>query len=332
MKWWNHKKNNFNYKELPFVINKTMILIGSDPLDGWKKDNAKKIDAWINVSDTKCNSLEKTPWNCEKYWFPVPELYLWSYHHAFWIKEVLDELVFNRKDIKTIYLHCHAGARRSPMSLIFWFISHLGLENGVRAFYSFSHRDNSESLIRSNIKNIKNNGNYGELMPDVELFYKLMNYEQKSFFEIIHKFDRITKGKYQEKIGVPPHFRKLSKYRGKKEYLDMFLNQKGVILLNKKVSYDARKNKSNFMDYCFKNAQSFYNKNNLKISKSKFYTWYANEILKKNRWNEPVIRFKNNKKFLSSLEVVELSTFIKESPSKNFSVNFKNNIRYITFI
>jgi hypothetical protein len=51
------------------------------------------------------------------YWYPINEISKWGYAPFFWSKKILDYHT-NSKD--SIFLHCAAGAHRSPMILVAW--------------------------------------------------------------------------------------------------------------------------------------------------------------------------------------------------------------------
>lgn len=51
------------------------------------------------------------------YWYPINEVSKWGYGPFFWSKKILDYHT-NRKD--SIFLHCAAGAHRSPMIVLAW--------------------------------------------------------------------------------------------------------------------------------------------------------------------------------------------------------------------
>lgn len=66
--------------------------------------------AVINVSDSPCATFDyqlKVP----SFWFPINEIGVWSYYPFFGAIRVVNEYW---KGDKSVLIHCHAGANRSP--------------------------------------------------------------------------------------------------------------------------------------------------------------------------------------------------------------------------
>jgi hypothetical protein len=104
-----------NYK-----IPKFNIEIGSHPED--KIFNAdihlENYDVILNVSDNPVYGLNiDTP---KIYWFPINEFGSWSYSAFYWFTNLMD---FYIKENKKIYIHCLAGAHRSPIITYIYFRS-----------------------------------------------------------------------------------------------------------------------------------------------------------------------------------------------------------------
>lgn len=93
------------------------IVVGCDPGDGMTKADADQFDAIVNVSSTRCSVFEPSRPDQRTYWYPVIEMGRWSHGYLMWLVEVLDTH-YERGD--KIYLHCHAGAFRSPSAALLW--------------------------------------------------------------------------------------------------------------------------------------------------------------------------------------------------------------------
>jgi len=96
------------------------VFIGCDPTDGMTRATVEKFDAFVNVSDSECESLTPYPGKNQHYlWYPINEIGYWGLGAFFWSIKVLDPLV---QQGKTIYHHCHAGAHRSPMTFFVYLL------------------------------------------------------------------------------------------------------------------------------------------------------------------------------------------------------------------
>ena len=93
------------------------VFIGSDPLDGMTPEVAKQYDAIVNVSCTQCAYFYPAFPGQYMHWYPLNEMGYWGYGYLFWIKQVLD---FHYDKGHKVYLHCHAGAYRSPTAACLW--------------------------------------------------------------------------------------------------------------------------------------------------------------------------------------------------------------------
>lgn len=115
MKWFEHEKNiaaGFKLKP-PY----DRIIIGCDPRDGMTKETADSFDVYINVSDSICTTFEPSRPGQFMHWYPVNECGLWNLSYLYWLKTVMD---FHYDAGHRIYLHCHAGAYRSPSAALLW--------------------------------------------------------------------------------------------------------------------------------------------------------------------------------------------------------------------
>lgn len=114
-KWCDHPETKVRgyYLEEPY----DNVFIGCDPNDGMRIDAANRIDAFVNVSDSPCNHFEPSRPGQFMHWYPVNEAGRWNLGYLFWLKKVLD---FHHEKKHQIYLHCHAGAYRSPSAALLW--------------------------------------------------------------------------------------------------------------------------------------------------------------------------------------------------------------------
>lgn len=114
-KWFEHDKNKASGYELRTPYNN--VVVGCDPRDGMTKTTADSFDVFVNVSDTPCTTFEPSRQGQFMHWYPVNECGLWNLSYLFWLKRVLDH---HFDAGHRIYLHCHAGAYRSPSAAILW--------------------------------------------------------------------------------------------------------------------------------------------------------------------------------------------------------------------
>lgn len=115
MKWFEHpetKVRGYNLKP-PY----SNVFVGCDPCDGMTRAVAADFDAFVNVSDSPCNYFEPMRQGQQMHWYPVNEMGLWNLSYLFWLKKVLD---YHYAAGHRIYLHCHAGAYRSPSAAVLW--------------------------------------------------------------------------------------------------------------------------------------------------------------------------------------------------------------------
>lgn len=96
------------------------IVVGCDPVDGFTEEAAKKYDAIVNVSCSPCAYFHPAFPGQYMHWFPINEMGYWGLAPFYWIKKVLD---FHYEKGHTVYLHCHAGAYRSPTFAVYWLVS-----------------------------------------------------------------------------------------------------------------------------------------------------------------------------------------------------------------
>lgn len=113
--WWDQPKTWATWYHLKPPYNN--VVVGCDPRDGMTKEDAQQFDAIVNVSSTKCATFMPARPDQRTYWFPIIEMGRWPVVYLLWLKEVMD---YHHKQGHKIYLHCHAGAFRSPSAAILW--------------------------------------------------------------------------------------------------------------------------------------------------------------------------------------------------------------------
>lgn len=113
--WYDQPKNFARWYALKPPYDS--IHVGCDPGDGMTKATADFYDAIVNVSSTKCATFAPSRPDQRTYWFPLIELGRWPIVYLLWLKEVLD---FHYAKGHKVYLHCHAGAFRSPSTALLW--------------------------------------------------------------------------------------------------------------------------------------------------------------------------------------------------------------------
>jgi hypothetical protein len=96
------------------IVPEYSIIVGGE--DTATLLTVKAPDVLINVADY-VDTFFGSRANRFYYWYPINEISKWGYAPFFWSKKILDYHT-NRKD--TIFIHCAAGAHRSPMILVAW--------------------------------------------------------------------------------------------------------------------------------------------------------------------------------------------------------------------
>lgn len=137
---WNWADKNYisYYQMKPPYDN---VYIGSDPRDGMTPEFANSFDAIVNVSCTPSAVFEPSKCGQAMYWYPVNECGKWNLGYLYWLKKVMDH--HYNKDHK-IYLHCHAGAYRSPSAAILWLQSR---EHSPKEALDLAHHRGSKSSL-----------------------------------------------------------------------------------------------------------------------------------------------------------------------------------------
>lgn len=113
--WYEHEKNEARGFKLRPPYDR--IVVGCDPRDGMTKETADSFDVFVNVSDSPCALFEPSRPGQHMHWYPVNECGRWNLSYLFWLKRVLDH---HYDAGHRVYLHCHAGAYRSPSAAVLW--------------------------------------------------------------------------------------------------------------------------------------------------------------------------------------------------------------------
>lgn len=93
------------------------IVIGSDPLDGMTTKVAESYDVIVNVSHSECAYFYPAYAGQRMYWIPVNEMGVWNYSAFVQFAKIME---FHHSKKHKIYVHCHAGAYRSPTMTMVW--------------------------------------------------------------------------------------------------------------------------------------------------------------------------------------------------------------------
>jgi len=95
------------------------VIIGTDPRDGMTPETAKSYQAIVNVSDSEGAYFHPAYPGQAMHWIPLNEMGYWGY--AAWFK-IIKVLEHHHNLGHKIYLHCAAGAYRSPTAAMFWIL------------------------------------------------------------------------------------------------------------------------------------------------------------------------------------------------------------------
>ncbi len=116
--WWDRDANGVRAEKMSTPYEN--VYIGTDPRDGLKKETAESFDVFINVADSPSVIFEPYPHKRHyTYWFPINEMGYWSHSSFYGAIKALD---FHIRAGHKIYLHCHAGAHRSPLVFLVYLL------------------------------------------------------------------------------------------------------------------------------------------------------------------------------------------------------------------
>jgi protein-tyrosine phosphatase len=108
----------------PKPVAGSTLFIGPQP-DHPAKEEIYRFDEFrhvINVSDTPCWSLLGHK-KQKHYWYPIVEMWPWPLGTLDAIIRTIDHCQHSH-DKGPTYLHCHAGAMRSPAMAMLWCMTH----------------------------------------------------------------------------------------------------------------------------------------------------------------------------------------------------------------
>lgn len=119
VKWYEHATDVARFRRIqdPRYAN---VIIGTNPTDGMTRETADKFDVFLNVSDTPCALLHPSRPDQRQHWLPLIECGEWPYGVLHASRVILDDAHERRL---RVYLHCHAGAFRSPHILVAWLLT-----------------------------------------------------------------------------------------------------------------------------------------------------------------------------------------------------------------
>lgn len=122
LKWYEHEKVKIGYHHCLAPYDN--ICVGSYPMDGATKEWADQFDAIVNVSCNHSTLFEPSRPDQRTYWYPLNEFGEWSYAYFALMFKILD---FHHSKGHKIYVHCAAGAYRSP-SIVYRWLEYNGLK------------------------------------------------------------------------------------------------------------------------------------------------------------------------------------------------------------
>ncbi len=161
MEWCSAEKTGVSTYTLKFPYNN--VVVGSDPRDGMTREYADSFDAIVNVSDSIGSLFEPSNPSQRTYWYPVNEIGRWNMSFIYWLKKILDH---HHELGHRIYLHCHAGAYRSPSTAVLWLQSRDHTDR--EAMMIGTRRGEDSSLYRLW-------ESYGNIPKTKDLIYEMMN-------------------------------------------------------------------------------------------------------------------------------------------------------------
>lgn len=106
---------------ITYIVPSLSVDIGEHPVI-YNKDD---FDYFIAGYGTMFNFADELPYEDDKtkvYWHPINEFGYWTYQPFYFFTILMDKAI-ERKD--NIYVHCHAGAHRSPM-MVYLYLRSLG--------------------------------------------------------------------------------------------------------------------------------------------------------------------------------------------------------------
>jgi hypothetical protein len=167
------------------------ISIGNHPeIYPEDRDIIYDYDTIINVSDDPFKSLARKNQStlCQIHWFPINEFGYWTYQPFFWIAHILMD---NIDKENKVYLHCHAGAHRSPM-MAYVYLRGLGNspDEAFKLFEEHTDIDLKDKSANWLEEIFKNDVEYGRIPEDIVEFMKfVLKNPTRSLMEVMHDRD-----------------------------------------------------------------------------------------------------------------------------------------------
>lgn len=164
------------------------IFVGSDPLDGMTEAEAKSFDAIVNVSCSPCAYFNPAFVGQSMHWIPINEMGYWGFMPFFWFKKVMDH---HHKLGHKVYVHCHAGAYRSPTFTVYWLTS-LGhsLEEAIEIEWNdpeVTHKFKTENNGRHMKWKLEYPYKCGNINPHtIKMLRRMQEQPEYSFGGIVH--------------------------------------------------------------------------------------------------------------------------------------------------
>ncbi len=185
--WFEQDENGVQATRLSVPYEK--IVVGSWPNDGMNRKLAESFEIYMNVSPTNNYQFGPKPKpETDFRWFPLKETGFWGYEVFYWSKKILDD-AFEKN--KNVYLHCEAGANRSPCIAMAWLTSKgHNLEKSAKIVAGGAETISDYNLwqFRKNIEDIFIPNNlpefykrYEEMGTDIDgILYKIPKLNKKS--------------------------------------------------------------------------------------------------------------------------------------------------------
>ena len=204
------------------------VYVGGDPIYyPMTKELADSFDAILNVADEPLKIFEPSRPGQAMYWIPLHEQGRWSYAYLYQLKKILDH---HFDAGHRIYIHCHAGAYRSPSTAVLWLESRgVSPKEASRiADRSNDIHGGSWKLNRNVPKHYLEFYNLMRLHPDASLGPLLIDGMAKT-----HPWSHEFMTGYIRKAHLlyhyfPTYYRVKSWWRGQKRTLRYFFKQQGI--------------------------------------------------------------------------------------------------------
>lgn len=246
IKWYEHPKDRINLEKCRCQAPFDNIYVGPSPLDGFTKETADSFDAIINVSHVPYALFHPSRPDQRTYWYPVNELGEWSYAYFAYMFQVLD---FHHDKGHKVYVHCSAGAYRSPSIVRLWLrYKDYCVEEAYDIVTGYM-RDFNIEKDGGRFRNFALFQNYklGNLPPNFDLYIGRLRYHKDKPYSYIAALDEPTRISERPEVIPYGYFRKnylKRKYfgwylsmkswaRDRKEQLQLFLKGEERVYISK---------------------------------------------------------------------------------------------------